>query len=153
MHSPAMEEWLWWLKFCSALAAFAGTITGALVWFLHRLLKKLDERTENIVKEVFREMAKALFGYFNEQLVERDNRILTITERVDKHDFQLETFRQEFRQSISWQNSRITQIGIAGSTLAAISLYPTPSPSKRERDRVIDDWRKIIGTEVEPKGD
>src|SRR5882724_3239892 len=144
-----MEEWLWWVKFYLSAAAFLGSFFGGLFWILKWALKKLDKRTESIVTAVYQGLSVELLRYFNAQLTERDERLSLITSRLDGHELHL----AEFRQTLSWQNSKINQIGIAGTALATISMYPS-SPSKRDKDRMISDWKRIFEqAEIEPKGD
>jgi len=149
LHSPAMDEWLWYFRFYLSAAAFLGSFFGFMLWLTNRILRKLDSRTTIIVGDVFKDISVALMDYFNMQLAERDKRLTLITQRLDGHEVQM----AHFQQTLSWHGERLTDIAIAGTTLATISLYPTPLPSKREKDRVIDEFKKLIISKIEPKGD
>jgi hypothetical protein len=132
VHSPAMEEWLWWLKFYSSAAALFGSFFGGMYWLLVAMIKKLDSRTEGIVRTVISGVVEA----FNYEFQKRDDRFKSHEERFVSIEAQIVT------------------MAIAGKALAVATMYPTNSHTRRERERLIDDWRKIIDqSEVDYKGD
>jgi hypothetical protein len=132
LHSPAMEEWLWWLKFYAAVCVVGSSFFGGMYWLFSAVIKKMDGRTEGIVRTVLVGVVEA----FQYEFQKRDSRADTQDERIVSIE------------------ARLVRMAIAGTSLASVSLYPTSPPSKRERDRIIDDWRKLIDeSELDYKGE
>jgi hypothetical protein len=147
-----MDEWLWYLRFYLSAAAFLGSFCGFLLWLSHRVVKSLRKMHVETATEVFQDLSVALMEYFNAQLTERDKRLTLITQRLDGHEIQM----AHFQQTLAWHGERLTDLAIAGTTVATIALYPTPVPSKREKDRAINEFQKLIiprSDKIEPKGD
>jgi|SRR5882724_1157022 len=147
-----MDEWLWWLKLCCAAGTFLGMFFAGLAWVFHWAFKKLDERNKTIIIDVFKDLSVSLMDYFNAQLTERDTRISIIKKTQDRHELVL----AQFQETLTWHGERLTDLAIAGTTVATIALYPTSPASKREKDRAIEEIRKLIIPRIEkiqPKGD
>lgn len=156
MHPPAMDDWLWYIRFYLSAAAFLGSFLGIGMWLTNRIMKRLDNRTTAIVGDIFKDLSVTLMEYFNAQLTERDKRITMITETMQNHEMRMARFEHRVEETLTWHSERLTDLAIAGTTVATIALYPTPMPSKREKDRAINEFQKLIiqkRKDIEPKGD
>jgi hypothetical protein len=80
------------------------------------LLKALDKRTETVVRNVL----VGVVQVFNEEFAKRD-------------------------QSIRHLNRRISNLALANINLATIGLFPSTPPSATEKERILDEFRKIFG--------
>jgi len=129
LHSPAMEEWLWWLKFYAAVCVVGSSFFGGLYWVLNKISKKFDSRTEGIVRTVLVGVIEA----FNYEFSKRDDKLLMQETRIDSIE------------------ANIIRIALAGKSLAGVSLHPTDIPSRRERQRIIDHWDEVIKITSERK--
>jgi hypothetical protein len=101
---------LWWFVKATSLFYFLGK----------SLLKRLDERTEEVVHRV----NKGILEEVHEQLSQRDRKI-------------------------NYVNRRLSDLTLATLNLAIIGLFPTNPPSVAEKERLQDDLRKIFGSHVD----